>query len=132
MKQTLGNKDMKQMNFKKKLKGFAISSELIFLSTIVTAGLTVGMVNVRDAVVAEMSDVGDAIGALDQTYAFKGIVNGQTSAEVAGSGYIDAVDTVAGDLAEWRFIVPTGTEAGSTLVTGGVAGGDQGTAPPPS
>ncbi len=95
---------MKQFNFKKKMKGFAISSELIFLSTIVTAGLTVGMVNVRDAVVAEMSDVANAVGALDQSYAYMGITNSQGSSEIEGGGYTDETDTNAGDLGQWAFL----------------------------
>tara|TARA_R100001377_G_scaffold82177_3_gene62308 strand:- start:1340 stop:1729 length:390 start_codon:yes stop_codon:yes gene_type:complete len=110
---------MKKLTLKKKAQGFALSSELIFLSTIVTAGLSVGMVSVRDAVVSEMSDVGQAIGSLNQSYAFNGIVNAASTSEVEGSGYSDKIDAKAGDGEVWTFIVAGATEATLTTATGG-------------
>ena len=113
---------MKQFKLVKKIKGFALSSELIFLSTIVTAGLSIGMVQVRDAVVAEMSDVGQAIGSLSQSYEFDGIVNSASTVTVEGSGYQDVVETNAGDGVAWTFVVATGT--GEAFVTDGSNGID--------
>jgi len=115
---------MKQIKFAKKMKGFALSSELIFLSTIVTAGLSVGMVSVRDAVVAEMTDVGSAIGSLSQSYQFHGIVNDATTTTVEGSGYLDAIDTLAGDSGRFSFVVTGADEATETTVSAGTTGLD--------
>jgi len=115
---------MKAINLKKKTKGFAMSSELIFLATIVTAGLTIGMVNVRDAVVSEMSDVAQAIGSLDQSFGFDGIVNGQETVRVEGSSYQDQVDVNAGDGLQWTFLAPVG-EGASTIANTAATGVDQ-------
>jgi hypothetical protein len=124
---------MKTLNLKKKVKGFAVSSELIFLSTIVTAGLAVGMVNVRDAVVGEMTDVSNAIGSLNQSFAFDGIINSQKTIEVAGSIFGDSVDTNAGDNTAWNFIAPNALEVGgdvaSSTNTAVVGAGTQAPAP---
>lgn len=115
---------MKQIKFAKKMKGFALSSELIFLSTIVTAGLSVGMVTVRDAVVAEMTDVSNAIGALNQSYQYDGTVNDAGSAAIEGSGFEDVVDTSAGDTGGYTFVVAGVTEATNTTVDTGTPGTD--------
>jgi len=124
---------MKAINLKKKTKGFAMSSELIFLATIVTAGLTIGMVNVRDAVVAEMSDVAQAIGSLDQSFGFDGIVNGQETVRVEGSSYQDQADADAGDGLQWTFLAPVGEGTSAILDTTALAvdqAGATGTQPP--
>jgi hypothetical protein len=52
--------------------GFIISAELILVATILVIGLIVGLVVVRNQVVQELVDVGQAIGSLSQTYAFAG------------------------------------------------------------
>lgn len=101
---------------KKKMAGFAMTSELIFLSTIVTGGLTVGMVTVRDSVVSEMNDVAEAIGSLDQSYAFDGIINSAGTIEVAGSSFGDGIDVAAGDTATWTFVAPSATERNTAVV----------------
>ena len=115
---------MKQIKFAKKMKGFALSSELIFLSTIVTAGLSVGMVTVRDAVVAEMTDVGTALGSLNQSYQYDGSVNAALSATIEGSGFIDAIDTLAGDTGRFSFVVAGKDETTNTTVEVGTVGLD--------
>ncbi|MBA6365516.1 hypothetical protein H4J42_17390, partial [Colwellia sp. BRX8-8] len=55
-------------------------------------------------VTAEMEDVAEAIGSLDQSYAFDGMKNGEGTAEISGSGFIDAVDANAGDGQKFEFI----------------------------
>jgi hypothetical protein len=117
---------MKQIKFAKKMKGFALSSELIFLSTIVTAGLSVGMVTVRDAVVAEMTDVSNAIGALNQSYEYNGVVNNSSSAAIEGSGFQDVIDTTVGDTGGYTFVVTGATETVSTTIDAGTTGTDVG------
>lgn len=52
--------------------GFLITSELVLISTLGVIGLTAGMVCVRDAVSAELIDVSDAIGSLNQSYCYTG------------------------------------------------------------
>lgn len=115
---------MKQIKFAKKMKGFALSSELIFLSTIVTAGLSVGMVTVRDAVVSEMTDVSNAIGSLNQSYEYNGIVNNAVSAAIEGSGFLDKIDTTAGDTGGFTFVATSADESTYGTVETGTAGTD--------
>lgn len=105
----------------KKQGGFVLTSELVFLVTILVIGLTVGLVTMRDALNAEMEDVAEAIGNLDQSYSFNGIENAQETAAINGSSFIDAVDQnagdgeaynyVAADLIEGEMVSPTGPSA---------------------
>ncbi|MDO6804879.1 hypothetical protein Q4595_20680, partial [Wenyingzhuangia sp. 1_MG-2023] len=87
--------------------GFVMTSELVLLVTTMVVGLTVGLVTMRDALTAEMEDVAEAIGSLDQTYAFNGLVNGESTAAVEGSVYGDAPDVIAGDNTEFTFVTST-------------------------
>lgn len=52
--------------------GFIVSAELVLVATILVIGLIVGLSEVQHAVVSELNDVGDAIGNLNQSYAFTG------------------------------------------------------------
>src|SRR6056297_1274428 len=49
-------------------QGFLVSAELVLIATILVIGLIVGFTSIQHAVVAEMNDVGDSIGALNQSY----------------------------------------------------------------
>ncbi|MGB1261775.1 MAG: hypothetical protein ACPG52_02600 [Cognaticolwellia sp.] len=89
---------------KKKQGGFVLTSELLLLSTIIVIGLVVGLSTMRDALTAEMEDVAEAIGSLDQSYAFDGIINSELTAEISGSGFIDAVDEFAGDGETFSYV----------------------------
>ena len=80
----------------KKQAGFIVSAELVLIATILVIGMIVGMAAIRDAVTAEMGDVAEAIGALDQSYVFDGITDNASVAAVAGSAWGDASDTGAG------------------------------------
>jgi hypothetical protein len=53
--------------------GFIISAELVLVATIVVIGMIVGLVVVRNQVVEELVDVGQAIGSLSQSYAYAGV-----------------------------------------------------------
>jgi len=77
----------------KKQKGFIVTIELLLISTILVIGLIVGWVMVRDATLAEMSDMSEAIGALDQSYAIAGASNSSNTANTAGSLWQDAIDS---------------------------------------
>lgn len=75
--------------------GFIISAELVLVATILVIGTIVGLVSVRNQVVQELVDVGQAIGSLSQTYAFGGI-HKPGMAMTDGSCYVDLVDFCQG------------------------------------
>lgn len=52
--------------------GFIVSAELVLVATITVIGMVVGLSEVQHAVVAELNDVADAIGSLNQGYCFSG------------------------------------------------------------
>lgn len=99
----------------KKEGGFVMTSELLLLSTTIVIGLTVGLSTMRDAVTAEMEDVAEAIGSLDQSYAFDGLKNGEGTAELSGTGFIDAVDANAGDGQMFEFIDSDFAESATSI-----------------
>ena len=70
--------------------GFVISSELIFIATLLVIGMVTGLVTVRDQVVLELADIADAISELDQSFSFAAVT--ATVGSVAGSVFIDAAD----------------------------------------
>jgi hypothetical protein len=76
--------------------GFIVSAELVLISTLVVVGLVVGLTEVQHSVVAELNDVADAIGSLNQSYHFSGfsVVKGHKGcgASVAGSCFVDVQD----------------------------------------
>lgn len=77
---------------KKKQAGFIVSIELLLLASITVIGLIVGMTNVRDSVLAELSDVSESIGALDQSYKISAVSNAAGTAATAGSIFDDSTD----------------------------------------
>ena len=84
----------------KKEAGFIVSAELVLIATILVIGLIVGMVAIRDSMTAEMKDVAEAMGHLNQSYTFNGIQDPVLNSEVAGSSFGDTVDITAGDTGE--------------------------------
>lgn len=77
--------------------GFLISAELVLIFTLVFCGVAVGVAMVKDALVTELGDVAESIGALNQSYNFRGVTannsTGSTNHAVcAGSGYVDEAD----------------------------------------
>jgi hypothetical protein len=52
--------------------GFIVASELVLIATILVIGLIVGLASLRNQVVQELVSMGQAVGALDQSYAFSG------------------------------------------------------------
>jgi hypothetical protein len=79
---------------RRKQAGFIVTIELLLLATICVIGLIVGMTNVRDSVLAELSDVSETIGNLDQSYSISAVSNAAGTAATAGSIFVDARDTV--------------------------------------
>ncbi len=88
------------MALKQKLRnrqsGFIVSAELALITTILVIGLIVGLVAVRDALVAELHDVAEAIGELDQAFTFEGVLDPITNAATQGSVFADEQDSTGG------------------------------------
>ncbi len=53
--------------------GAIISAEIIIIMTVLVIGLIVGVKSVRDAVVTELADVGQAISNLTQSFFYSGV-----------------------------------------------------------
>ncbi|MBV8545365.1 MAG: hypothetical protein JO093_24530 [Acidobacteria bacterium] len=80
-------------NSRRKQAGFILTIELLLLATICVIGLIVGMTNVRDSVLAELSDVSESVGSLNQGYNVTSVANAAGTAATAGSAFSDAKDT---------------------------------------
>ncbi len=79
--------------------GFIITTELVIIATLLVIGLITGIQCLQAAVVAELKDVGDAIGSLNQSYSYSGMRgcwswgrNGAHSNYTRGSAFFDTVD----------------------------------------
>ncbi len=76
--------------------GFIVSAELVLVATILVIGMIVGLSEVQHAVVAELNDVADAIGNLNQSYCFSGFSkakqHGSFAAYTRGSIFNDTQD----------------------------------------
>ena len=97
------------MKQKKNQGGFIVTIELLVLATVLVLGLIVGWTDVRDAVLAELSDVSESFGALNQSYTIWGVQNAAGTAATAGSQWQDSADT-SKDLAHY---IDQSTSAGS-------------------
>jgi hypothetical protein len=71
--------------------GFVISAELVLVGSLVVIGLVVGLTSLRNQVVQELADVGQAIGSVNQSYAYPGVMK-PCMAWSGGSYYLDKVD----------------------------------------
>ncbi len=73
--------------------GVIISAELVLVLTIAVLAMIVGLSEVAVAVNTELNDVSNAIGALDQSYAFTGFtafgLNGKLKSRVGGTTFTD-------------------------------------------
>ncbi len=107
------------MKLKKKMGGFVQTAELVLISTVLVTGLTVGLVNVRDAVNTELEDVAESVGALDQSYKFYGVTTSGSGAVgtanfVSGSSWTDSTDSYpADDTARISFSATSTIDAGN-------------------
>ncbi len=77
--------------------GVILSAELVLIATILVLGMVVGSVELQCAVVAELSDLGDAFGNLDQSFQTSGLTSfkdcGGIKASTAGARYWDNPDS---------------------------------------
>lgn len=71
--------------------GFVISAELVLVATILVIGLVVGLTSLRNQVVQELVDVGQAIGSISQSYSYSGAKKCGL-AHTDGSSYGDKTD----------------------------------------
>lgn len=76
--------------------GFIVSAELVLVATITVIGLVVGLAEVQSALNAELNDVGDAIGSVNQSFFTTGFSarksDGSVKSRVAGSIFVDEED----------------------------------------
>ena len=70
-----------------------VTTELLFLFTILVLGLISGLVAVRQAVLSELVETAQAIMALNQSFSFSGQSNCESS--TAGSSASDTTNTIA-------------------------------------
>lgn len=75
--------------------GFIVSAELILVATLLVIGLVVGLSELQHSIVQELNDVGEAIGKLNQSYAFGGFSAKKGAGHGSftnGSFFIDTAD----------------------------------------
>jgi hypothetical protein len=75
--------------------GAILSAELIILMTMLVIGLMVGLHAVQSALVTELTDVGQAIGAMNQSFSFPGFAQNSL---LAGNTNGSATGNTAGNL----------------------------------
>lgn len=79
--------------------GAIVSAEIVLVLTIAVLGVIVGLSEVAVSVNTELNDISNALGRLDQTYAYTGFRssdNGKLKSYTAGGNYEDSTDD--GDL----------------------------------
>lgn len=76
--------------------GFIVSAELILVATLLVIGLVVGLSEIQHALNAELNDVADAIGSINQSFYYSGFSARKdwctVKSSVAGSSFNDTVD----------------------------------------
>ena len=76
--------------------GFVVSAELTLIITLVFTSVAVGIAVVRDAMVTELNDVSEMIGAVSQSYNVTGLRkprnSGKSHGECSGFGFNDHQD----------------------------------------
>ncbi len=75
--------------------GFVISSELVFVATLLVIGMVTGLTTIRDQVLGELGDVADAISEVDQSYSYSGVTAHASS--TAGVNFADTNDFCEAD-----------------------------------
>ncbi|MCA9076087.1 MAG: hypothetical protein KDA93_13750 [Planctomycetaceae bacterium] len=85
--------------------GFIITTELVIIATLLVIGLITGLQCLQTAVVAELKDVGAAIGSLNQSYSYSGMHgcwsygrSGWHANYTRGSAFVDQVDEYRGNV----------------------------------
>jgi len=98
--------------------GFAISSELMLIITLMFCAAAVGWGAVKDSLASELNDVSNAIGAVSQSYHVTGFRKnkqwGKPHAECAGFGFNDRADECDCQILE--YVDSCGKDDPSTLM----------------
>ncbi|MBI1313648.1 hypothetical protein GC176_20340 [bacterium] len=80
--------------------GFVVSAELALIVTLIFTAVAVGIAVVRDAMVMELNDVSEMVGAVSQSYNIVGLRkprnDGKYHAQCSGSGFNDNQDACDG------------------------------------
>lgn len=71
-------------------EGVVVSSELVLMGTVLVIGMATGLSAVQTAVVTELGDVSNAIGSVNQSYSYGGVLGHH--AQTAGSSWTDGVE----------------------------------------
>ena len=84
-------------NLLKEESGFVVSTELVLIATVLVLGLIVGLTEIQYAVVAELNDISDATGDINQSYWYTGFSKEKQgtqgfSAYTRGSSELDQTD----------------------------------------
>ncbi len=69
-----------------------VTSEILFLFTILVLGIITGLVALRQAVIVELTETAQALMALNQSYSFSGQTNCESS--TAGSSASNSTHTI--------------------------------------
>ena len=81
--------------------GVILSAEIVLVGTILVIGMIVGLVELQCSVVDELNDLGEAIGSINQSYQYTGILSvkrGQRiKAVTVGSHFVDSRDSCDGN-----------------------------------
>jgi hypothetical protein len=83
--------------------GAVLSAELVLVMTILVIGMVVGLSEIQHAAVAELNDVAEAMGAVNQSYSYTGFAARKTAAPNAiksfsnGSAFGDDQDDCDGN-----------------------------------
>jgi Flp pilus assembly pilin Flp len=81
--------------------GVILSAELVLIGTILVVGMIVGLVELQCSVVDELNDLGEAVGAINQSYEYSGILSlkgdGTIKAASTGSAFADRIDSCDGN-----------------------------------
>lgn len=71
-------------------EGAILSSELVLFGTILVIGMITGLSSVQTSVVAELGDLANAIGSVNQSYFYSGVTG--HCATTVGSSWTDVAD----------------------------------------
>ncbi len=80
--------------------GAILSAELVLIGTLLVLGVLVGLVELQDAVVNELNDLGEAIGSINQSFSYHGASShGRRGLKAfsAGSAFFDHRDDCDGN-----------------------------------
>ena len=70
--------------------GAVVSAEIMLVASILVIGVIVGLKSVRDAVITELADVGQALSNVNQSYTYSGAAGHHTF--VGGGRFVDNAD----------------------------------------